>query len=186
MHDTHSTKELYNEPVMQKFGIKHVAAFLLALAITAAIFIFRGQIRGLEQLGYLGVFLAMLLANATLFLPTPTIFLAIAFGAALPNPLLVGLAAGLGSAIGETTGYLAGYAASAMVTESKGYKRTKQLLDRFGLWAIAGLAFIPNPIFDMAGLAAGALGVEWGKVFLSVTVGKTLRMLILAYTGSLF
>src|SRR3989344_1295042 len=184
MHDTHSTKELYNEPVMQKFGIKHVAAFLLAVTITVAIITFREQIRGLEQLGYLGVFLAMLLTNATLFLPTPTIVLAIAFGAALPNPLLVGLAAGLGSAIGETTGYLAGYAASAMVTESKGYKHTKQLLDRHGILAIAGLAFIPNPMFDMAGLAAGTLGVRWWKFFLAVSFGKTLRMLILDYTGT--
>ena len=62
MHDTHSIKERYNEPVKQKFGPKHIAAILLALAITAAIIIFRGQIRGLEHLGYFGVFLAMLLA----------------------------------------------------------------------------------------------------------------------------
>ncbi len=173
------------ERMKQKFEVKHVAAFVLAVAISAAIFVFRDQIRGLEQLGYLGVFLAMLLTNATLFLPTPTILLAIAFGAALPNPLLVGLAAGLGSAIGETTGYLAGYAASAVVMESKGYRRTKKLLDQYGLWAIVGLAFIPNPIFDMAGLAAGALGVRWWQFFLSVSLGKTARMLLLAYSGTL-
>ena len=72
----------------KKIEMKHVAAFLLAVTITVAIITFREQIRGLEQLGYLGVFLAMLLTNATLFLPTPTIVLAIAFGAALPNPYL--------------------------------------------------------------------------------------------------
>ncbi len=186
MHETHSTKELYNDPMKRKFGAKYVAAFLLAVAITAAIIIFRHEIRGLEHLGYLGVFLAMLLANATLFLPTPTILFTVAFGAALPNPLFVGLVAGLGSAIGETTGYLAGYATSGIITKSTAYRRTKWMLDRYGLFAIAVLAFVPNPIFDMAGLAAGAVGVRWWKFFLAVSVGKTLRMLLLAYTGAFF
>ena len=170
----------------RKFSVQHAAALFFAVAVTVAILTLHRQIAGLEQLGYFGVFLAMLLTSATVLLPVPTLALVVAFGAALPSPLLVGLAAGLGSAIGETTGYLAGYAASGVATESKWYKHTKQLLDRHGILAIAGLAFIPNPMFDMAGLAAGTLGVKWWKFFLTVSIGKTLRMILLAYTGALF
>ncbi|HLD85636.1 MAG TPA: DedA family protein, partial [archaeon] len=62
-----------------------VAEFLIAL---------------IQTFGYLGVFLAMLIVNASVFLPLPG-FVIIVAAAAFLNPLLVGVAAALGGAIGE-------------------------------------------------------------------------------------
>ena len=53
-----------------------------------------------ESVGYLGVFAAMIIVNASVFLPLPG-FVIIAAAAAFLNPLLVGAAAAAGGAIGE-------------------------------------------------------------------------------------
>jgi membrane protein YqaA with SNARE-associated domain len=49
--------------------------------------------------------------------------------------------------------------------------------------AIFGLAAIPNPFFDFAGIAAGALRFPvWQFLFWSF-LGKTVKMLFFAYAG---
>jgi uncharacterized membrane protein YdjX (TVP38/TMEM64 family) len=49
--------------------------------------------------------------------------------------------------------------------------------------AIFLLAFIPNPIFDMAGMASGALKIPLWKFLLVCAAGKILKMLMFAYAG---
>jgi uncharacterized membrane protein YdjX (TVP38/TMEM64 family) len=46
------------------------------------------------------------------------------------------------------------------------------------------LAFIPNPFFDLAGAAAGALRMPLRKFLLWVWIGKFLKMLAFAYAGA--
>ena len=48
----------------------------------------------------------------------------------------------------------------------------------------APLAFIPNPIFDIAGAAAGALGMPIYEFLFWAWIGKTLKMLMFAYAGA--
>ena len=51
---------------------------------------------------------------------------------------------------------------------------------------VAVLAFIPNPFFDLAGIAAGALKLPLIPFLVWVLIGKTLKMLVFAYAGSSF
>ena len=58
------------------------------------------------------------------------------------------------------------------------------LTEQYGGWTILVLSLIPNPIFDIAGAAAGALKMPVGKFLLWAWVGKTIKMFIFAYAGA--
>lgn len=159
-----------------------LAAMLL---LTAAIFLFRDSLGELAALGYAGIFLISLLGNATLVLPAPALVFVFAAGGSLDSFWLVGIAAGIGAAIGECTGYLAGYSGSAVVGRIHLYAKVRAWVERYSVWAIALLAFIPNPLFDFAGLAAGALKMRWQKFMAATLAGKLAKNILVAYAGSI-
>ena len=167
-----------------KFGWKHILALILGIAITVLVIIYANRIRDYEEIGYLGVFLLTFLGNATVLVPVPVLApLNIVLGGILTSPLLVGLTIGIASSMGELIGYLVGYAGSGIVTSSKTYKKMEVRIKKYGLWAIFFLALIPNPLFDVAGLVAGAIGIKWWKFLLAMGAGKTVRAIIFAYIG---
>ena len=167
-----------------KFGWKHILALILGIAITVLVIIYANRIRDYEEIGYLGVFLLTFLGNATVLVPVPVLApLNIVLGGILTSPLLVGLTIGIASSMGELIGYLVGYAGSGIVTSSKAYKKMEVRIKKYGLWAIFFLALIPNPLFDVAGLVAGAIGIKWWKFLLAMGAGKTVRAIIFAYIG---
>lgn len=166
------------------FGPKHVLILLGVICTSIAIIVFGNEILALQRFGYLGVFLIMLLGNMTVFVPVPILApLNIILGGALPNPLLVGIAAGLGSSLGELSGYLAGYSGSSIVKTNKTYLRIKAKVVKHGILMIFLLALIPNPLFDVGGLAAGAIGIKWWKFLIATIIGKTIRTIVFAYVG---
>ena len=168
-------------------GWRLTAARILALAavviITVFVFSIRDRAAELQGYGYPGIFLLSVLANATLILPAPGIALTFTFGAVF-NPLGVALAAGAGAALGELTGYLAGFSGQGVFKDSKTYLWLEEWTDRYGGWAILLLAFVPNPFFDLAGTAAGALRMKLSRFLLWTLVGKVLKMLLIAYAGA--
>ncbi len=166
-------------PLIGKDGWISLAA---AVAIAAlAIFAF-SRIGSLQGLGYPGIFLISLISSATVFLPLPGFAVVFAMGAYL-NPVLVGIAAGVGSGIGEITGYLAGYAGHDAVGRTRAYKSHKRQIEKYGAPAIFALAFLPNPVFDLAGVASGAVKMKWWKFLAATILGKTLRYILVAYAG---
>jgi membrane protein YqaA with SNARE-associated domain len=156
------------------------AVALTFMAIAALIWIKQSGM--LENMGYLGVFLLGMLANATIFLPAPSWAVTIAAGATL-NPLLVAMAAGAGEALGELTGYLAGSSGSIVLEDRENYQKSARLMKRWGVWFIMFLAFIPNPAFDIVGILAGALRMPIPKFLWGTFLGKFLRAVLLAYGG---
>src|SRR3990172_11548407 len=91
-----------------------VLAILLVVVLSLAILaIPQEQLAALQALGYPGIFLVSLAANATIILPAPAILMVFAMGAHL-SPIWLGLAAGSGAALGELSGYLAGYGGPGM------------------------------------------------------------------------
>lgn len=153
------------------------------IAITVFIFSIRDQAEKLQGYGYPGIFALSILSNATLILPAPGIALTFAFGAVF-NPVGVALAAGAGSAIGELTGYLAGFSGQGVVEQTPLYDRLEDWTDKYGGWTILVLALIPNPLFDVAGAAAGALKMPVLEFLLWAFIGKTIKMLLFAYAGA--
>jgi len=158
---------------------------LMVLAISVAIFVFRDHFAQLAAIGYPGIFLVSLLGNATIILPAPSLALVFAMGSALP-PVLVGLAAGLGEAVGELTGYAAGFGGRAAIdqqqTRSPG--RLQVWMERRGGVTIFMLSLVPNPFFDLAGIAAGTLRYPLWRFFLFCWAGKTIKTILVAWAGA--
>jgi membrane protein YqaA with SNARE-associated domain len=163
--------------------LARVLALVLVIAIMILAFTFREFASKLGGYGYLGIFLLSIVANATIIIPVPGVALTFTMGAIF-NPVGVALAAGAGAALGETTGYLMGFSGQGIIEDSPTYKRLEGWMERFGVWMVLVLAIIPNPLFDLAGLAAGALRMPIWKFLLWAWIGKTIKMLLFAYAGA--
>ena len=160
-----------------------VVALLAVIGITIFVFSVRDRAAELEAYGYPGIFALSLLANSTVILPAPGIALTYAFGAVF-NPIGVALAAGAGAALGELTGYLAGFSGQGVVDDIPMYSRITRWTEQYGGWVILLLAFVPNPFFDIAGAAAGALKMRIDRFLFWAFIGKVLKMLVIAYAGA--
>ncbi len=154
----------------------------LVIGISVALIVWRREIAGFRAYGYPGLFLVNLIGNATLFLPAPMLVVVFAAGSSFLPPL-VGLAAGSGAALGELTGYLAGFSGGAIVEDQAQYVRMQGWMQRWGVWVIFILSLVPNPLFDLAGITAGALRVPVWRFLLACWAGKVLKMTIVAYMG---
>jgi len=162
--------------------IWRVLLLLALVSVTVALFVFRAEVQKLQAFGYPGIFLFSLLSNATILFPLPGVVFTTAMGAVF-NPGWVALAAGLGAAFGELSGYLAGVSGQLLFEESANSQKVLGWMQKYGIWTILVLAFIPNPLFDIAGFAAGSLKIPVWKFLLVCSVGKIAKMLVFAYLG---
>jgi membrane protein YqaA with SNARE-associated domain len=160
-----------------------VLAFLAVVALSVFIVVYGNRITALGAYGYPGLFLLNLLASATLILPAPGLALALAAGATL-NPYLVGLAVGTGSALGELTGYIAGATGRGMVEGDPNYPRVSGWMAKKGLAVVFVLSIVPNPIFDVAGIVAGAMRIPVWKFLGVAWLGKVIKSTLVALAGA--
>lgn len=170
-------------PFLSRELYLRILILVLVLGVTAAIFVFRDRLANLAGYGYLGAFLISLLSSATIILPVPGIAVIFALGATY-DPYLVGLAVGAGSALGELSGYMAGYSGQGVFRKSRTYLRMEHWMRQRGSLVIFVFAFVPNPIFDLAGAAAGVLRYPVWKFLLFCFLGKTPRSILVAFAGA--
>lgn len=163
-------------------NIVRALIMLAVIALTVVLLIYRDQIQTLQAYGYPGIFLFSILANATILIPIPGVIFTSAMGAVF-NPLWVAVAAGAGAALGELSGYLAGFSGQAVVENAKRYEQVVKWMEKYGDITILVLAFIPNPLFDLAGMTAGILKMPVWKFLIYCLVGKILKMMMFAYAG---
>jgi len=159
-----------------------ILALLVVVAITLYIYNIGDRVEEFAVYGYPGIFLVALMANATVFLPAPGVAVVFAMGSIF-NPLGVALAAGTGGAIGELSGYLAGFSGQAVVENTNLYDRIHPWVVKYGGWAIFVLSAIPNPFFDIAGVAAGIAKMSLRRFLVACWFGQLVKMAIFAYAG---
>ncbi len=158
---------------------------MLVLSAGIAFLLYRFQniydvsLRSYGWLAYILVFILSLLSSATIFVPAPGLAFTLA-AATVWNPLLVAIAAGTGDAIGELTSYWVGYIGERMIVDEHmpAYRKAVAWMNRYGIWAIFGVALVPVLLFDLVGMAAGALKIRWWRFLLSAWCGKLLRILL--------
>ena len=160
-------------------------ALLLAMGITIGLYFWVGQeqIQRFQEWGYFGIFLTSLIGNASIALPIPSLFFTFMGGATF-NWIIVGLVSGVGEALGESTGYLAGFGGSAMIENKSMYKRMQHWMRKHGMLTIFVLSVIPNPLIDLAGIAAGASHYGYLKFLFACWMGKTIKTLAFAWAGA--
>jgi len=153
------------------------------LLLTVALLLVPGDlVARLGAYGYLGVFVLTLLSSATIVLPSPALGVAALAGKTL-NPWLVGLVGGVAAGLGEITGYLAGLGGSPLAQRSRFYPRVERWVRRWGILTIFALAFIPGPVFDLAGIAAGTMRMPFRRFLAACLAGKVLRFIVVAWAG---
>lgn len=146
----------------------------------------RELVQRFSQWGYLSSFLISLIGSATVILPAPGLALILALGAHL-NPVLLGIVAGVGSGLGELSGYLAGKAGRNLVSKEGRFNAfLHHMTTRFTTPALFILAILPLPIFDFAGILAGALRMPVLRFLGVVISGKIIKHALAAYLGAEF
>jgi uncharacterized membrane protein YdjX (TVP38/TMEM64 family) len=163
---------------------------LLLTFFAIAFFYFSTDIDSLKSYGYFGIFVISMIGAASILLPSPAAASVLGGGALLndflgiPAWFWVGIVAGLGEAIGEFSGYAAGYGGRVIVEDKPSYKRIANWMARRGALTMFVMSTIPNPFFDIAGLAAGAVRMPMKTFFVSVLAGKILKNMWLAGLAS--
>ncbi len=162
--------------------LKGILQVVITVILVILIFQFANQLEQFKSYGYAGVFIISLISSASLFFPAPGWAVVIAM-ARFSDPILLGLSAGIGSALGEITGYIAGQGASKAIHMNSHFIKIKEWIRKNDSIALFLLAAIPNPLFDIAGIAAGSLGIPLWRFFVIVGAGRILRYTLLGYLG---
>lgn len=136
-----------------------------------------------SHLGYASSFLITLISNATVILPAPGMVVVMALGASL-NPVLLGITAGCGSALGELSGYLAGKTGGELIGKKGVHAKLRDLTARYTMPVLFLLSILPTPLFDVAGILAGAMGLPIHRFLIPVTAGKIIKHIVFALAGA--
>lgn len=179
---TPATKATAKKKASLLTNLLRVLALLAVIGITIYILSIRNRVGEFAAYGYPGIFLIAMLANATVLLPAPGVAVIYAMGAIF-NPFGVALAAGTGAAIGELSGYLAGFSGQAVIERGEVFERVHPWVEKYGGWAILVLSAIPNPFFDIAGIAAGMTKMPLRTFLLFTWIGQLIKMLMFALAG---
>lgn len=172
-----------------------VAAVTLVVALNVVTWLLLGTdtaqrwIASVEEYAYAGSFVLSLLTNLTLAVPVPYNPVLLQLMAAVELPMLVALLAAAGSALGESTGWWVGSQGRA-VLPSEG--RSGALVARLqrlsthraaAFWGLVAFSAVPNPVFDVAGLVAGAAKVPYLLFLSAAFCGRLVRFSLFALAG---
>lgn len=141
-------------------------------------------VRSFGRWGYLSVFAISLLSSATVLIPAPGLAVVFAMGGAL-DPIALGIIAGIGSGLGELSGYIAGASGRGLILRNSGINdRLHWFTTRYTYPALFVLAVLPMPVFDLAGVIAGALRMRVSHFLAVVISGKVLKHIGVALMGA--
>ncbi len=188
-----NTRNALNNPDSQIHWVRLVLTFAgligLSFALAAFLNILKSQLNfNIYQyawLAYLAVFIASLLANATIIAPVPFAIAMMFSAAEYYNPFLIALAGAAGGTLGELSGYYAGRFGRkiAIPEEIISHKRITYLVEKYGFWAITALAFQPIVPFDVGGMVAGVSKMSLHKFLPALFLGKFPKYIILLYAS---
>lgn len=158
-----------------------LAAVLGLLALNLAVFMLPIDYRMFGAWTYPGVFIVTFIANAAIALPVPYLPVIGQVARATDNLALVIVIAALASVLGESVAYLIGRSQKDIVAEHPVSLRLQRFVGRPWRASLALFVFAapPNPLFDVGGIAAGALGIPYKVFFWSVFAARLVRFGVL-------
>jgi membrane protein DedA with SNARE-associated domain len=168
-----------------------IGVFALSIA-TAFIVLDLGEDDITGGWGYPMLWLISLLRASSVILPIPGSGLTIAAGAimdpvfGIPAPIMVGITAGTAESLGEFTGYWAGINGGTLVEGSRlrrVYGLITEWLKKAPFPTMFVMSFAPSPVFDVAGLAAGAARIPIRVFYPAILLGKVCRGIVMGFTG---
>ncbi len=155
--------------------------FIIILSVVLAYF--KDDLLHLSGFGYIGIFLACLASNSTVFLPAPSTGIVFAAAGIYP-PIPTGLVGALGATVGELLGYFAGITGRKAMRSIPYQTRLQDAINRYGIPSVFVFALLPLPLFDLVGVTAGAGQMSPIKFLVPCFLGKLLKMLGYAFLGA--
>jgi membrane protein DedA with SNARE-associated domain len=154
----------------------------------------------MKDLGYLGIFISNFLPHVSVFLPLPGLaaigHALVIWGAEELNPVIVVAIATLANTIAEWTSYVAGATGKSAAEErpvsvpgvaGRWLRRSWELAEWFmarnGFMTLLVLSAVPNPVFEVTGIIAGATRMSFLKFNLALLIGHFIRVMILVLVG---
>ena len=166
------------------FGLS--VAFAVAITIASVWILFHPHwLAQFRSWGYFGAFVINAISSATLVLPVPGAALVLAMSTEL-NPWWLSIVSGVGSAVGELTGYFAGATGQRFIPDSQRptMDRLHVLTEKYGALLLLVLAAYPFPLFDMAGIVAGASKMHLWQFVTATALGKAIKYAFLIALGA--
>jgi membrane protein YqaA with SNARE-associated domain len=164
-----------------------IAGALFLIALNVAMYLAPIDYAGFTTWAYAGAFVVTFLANALVAIPIPYIPIVVHIGQTAGSAALVVALAAFGSVLGESVAYLVGRAEQGLISEHAIYKRVHSIAKRPFLAGLVLFALSAplNPVFDIAGLAAGAAGMPYRIFFIAVFAGRLVRFAVMVWLGRL-
>lgn len=162
---------------------------IMAVSIAVGFIAFDIGTDDVREWGYPALWLISGLRAASVLLPIPGSGLTFAAGAfmepfmGIPAPIMVGVTAGSAESLGEFTGYAAGYGGGRILDKRRLYQKIKTWIQKRAFLTVLVMSLTPSPLFDVAGLAAGASRVPVRVFWPAVLIGKIARGIAMAAAG---
>jgi membrane protein DedA with SNARE-associated domain len=154
----------------------------------------------MEDLGYLGIFISNFLPHVSVFLPLPGLTAVghalVIWGAEELNPVAVVAIATIANTVAEWTSYLAGATGKTAAEERpmsvpglpgrwlrRSWELAEWFMGRAGFLTLLVLSAVPNPVFEVTGIIAGATRMNFLKFNVALLIGHFIRVLLLVIVG---
>jgi membrane protein YqaA with SNARE-associated domain len=134
-----------------------------------------------KTLGYPGVMVVSFIGAAGMVLPVPSLAAVCGAGGLGLNVVGVGLLAAIGGTVGELSGYAIGYGGRSVVERRGFYASLKTWMERRGALMLFVAATLPNPLFDLVGIAAGGTRYPVGRFLIVVGAGSIIKNITVAW-----
>ena len=159
----------------QKFLTRVSPLAISAAFIAAGLVLWTTGTFNIETAGYTSIWFLAFIGAALVFLPVSALAAVCVAATVDLNPFLIAVVAASAEALGELTGYLAGMGGKSFFERNRFYLRFKNLFSRYAALTLLVGSTIPNPLFDVMGVAAGSILYPVRKFLLLVFIGKTIK-----------
>lgn len=153
-----------------------VIDLVLFILVSLLAWKFKDILKEWMPLTLLGLLLTCFVMNSTILLPSSSLLVVLEYSYVL-NPISVIIVGAVGATLGELTGYMVGAEGTSLVRRFKKIPNMTKFRKQSFLWVML-FAFIPFPVFDVAGIMAGSTRMNLFKFLMACFIGKAVKMSI--------
>lgn len=151
-----------------------VVALVLFMLVSLLAWKLKDILKEWMPLTLLGLLLTCFVMNSTVLLPSSSLLVVLEYSYVL-NPITVIIVGAVGASLGELTGYMVGAEGTSLVRRFKKISNLTKFRKRSFLWIML-FAFIPFPVFDIAGIMAGGIRMNPIEFLVASFIGKATKM----------
>ena len=159
----------------QKFLTRVTPLLISIVFVATGLVLWTTGTFNIETAGYTSIWFLAFIGAALVFLPVSSLAAVCVAATVDLNPFLIAVVAASAEAVGELTGYLAGMGGKAVFERNRFYLRFKNLFLKYAALTLFFGSIIPNPLFDIMGVAAGSILYPVRRFLLLVFIGKTIK-----------